>query len=213
MLNLNYRRVLSTLKSIRGGSDKTENNFEMQYNTESVLTAPNASTRTARQAHEEFGQEWEITPQKPEKTREKIDVPEITIQPSYEELPEAYIDEPEIQEVREIVEEISNPNENTLLPREIEPKVPETSVVSNIDTNMEAGSDMSLDDEIARLLETDSVIKHDLPTFTNVVPAKATPVKEVSVFDREHRPHNEAIIGRQAEKLGELDKKKVRPRI
>ena len=211
---MNYRRVLSTLKSIRRGSDKTENNFEMQYNTESVLTSANASTRTARQSQEEFGQEWEITPQKPEKIKEKINVPEITIHPTYDELPEAYIDEPEIQEVREIVEEISNLDENTLLSRETEPKIPETLVVSNIDLNTEAaGSDMTLDDEIARLLETDSVIKHDLPTFDNVAPAKMVSAREVSVFDREHKPHNETIIGRQAEKLGEIDKKKVRPRI
>ena len=219
---MNYKKVLSTLKSIRGGSEKTDLN--MQFNTDDALSTVNAAQRSIRQAREEFGQEWEITPHKPEKNREMIDLPEITNRYTYEELPEAYIDEPEIREVREIVEDIPSPDESALLSRGIAsrasndglndpiPKTLESSSVMNVDTSSDTRADRSLDDEIARLLEADSAIIHDLPSFENVVPAKVA-TKEVSVFDRERKPNHEAVIGRQAEKLEELDKKKVRPRI
>jgi len=242
VLILNYRKILSTLKSIRKDSETTESNLDMQYNNDSVLTAVNAAPRTVRQHREEFAQE--IIPQKPKEIRETIDKselavntaprtlrqprmdfaqdimsqkpkenrettkkPEITIQPHYEELSEDYSDLPEISEVREIGEEISYSNENTLLPMDDSPHTTEMSVVMN------TGSDMSLDDEIARLLETDSTVKLDLPSFKNVSSTNVVSAREVSVFDREQRPHHEAVVGRQAEKLEELDKKKVRPRI
>jgi len=171
----------------------------------------NATPRTIRQPRVEFAQE--IMSQKPKEIREATNKPEITTQPYYDELLDVYMDEPEIKDVREIGEEISNINENSQLPRDDSPQTPETSIVMNIDTNIGTGSDKSLDDEIARLLETDNTIKHDLPSFQTAVSTSVAPAKEVSVFDREYKPQHEAVVGRQAEKLEEFDKKKVRPRI
>ena len=208
---MRYQKILDTLELIRKKTKKPLNAPEPCYKKEGVFTGTNAAPKSLniiRKRSETYMEtESKLDTLSKEKDIESTEKEPIISNALMDEisytLEDAQVkDQPDSdisidEETPDTASELTDMKNEI---QEIPDKQPEAA------ENPIPETDVSLDEEIAHLLEADDAMGSDLPDFDNI-----DFVQEVTVFDRERRSLMEAMMDSQAYKQEESAKEEITP--